>query len=94
MHGVASPEVGTREPLVALAEPVYAAGHLREVHLVYVDRLAGRPQQADGELSPEVLAKLAQTVEHASGGGACYNINVNTPNLGGFDNMASYIDVY
>jgi hypothetical protein len=36
----------------------------------------------------------AQVCEHAGGGGACFNVNTNTANLGGSSNMLSYIDVY
>lgn len=32
--------------------------------------------------------------EHVQGGGACYTFNGNAPALGGFDNQASYIEVY
>jgi hypothetical protein len=36
----------------------------------------------------------AQICEHAGGAGACYNFNTNTPSLGGFNDLATYIDVY
>jgi hypothetical protein len=36
----------------------------------------------------------AQICDNAGGGGSCYNVNVNTTTLGGFNDQASYIDVY
>jgi hypothetical protein len=36
----------------------------------------------------------AQVCEDVGGGGTCFNINVNTANLGPFSGQMSYIDVY
>ncbi|HHY50400.1 MAG TPA: peptidase inhibitor family I36 protein [Alphaproteobacteria bacterium] len=36
----------------------------------------------------------ARLCEHANGGGACHTISSNQPTLGGFNDKASYIDVF
>ncbi len=36
----------------------------------------------------------AQVCADVGGGGTCYNLNSNTPNLGAFSGQMSYIDVY
>ncbi len=36
----------------------------------------------------------AQVCEHENGGGACYNFNTNASTFGGFNDLATYIDVY
>lgn len=73
------------------------------VNYTGVSRCFGRGERVDltsvgwndaAESLQVIGGARAQLCEHVGGGGACFNADLNYPDLGGWRNFISYIDVY